>query len=197
MKKLNRKGFTLIELLAVIVILGVLLAVAIPAVAKYINSAKKGTYVDNCIIFVDAAKNEANTNSSKYTLPINNGEAIAIKFSALESSLDQGGTTSSYGGEFKNDNSFVVIVNTGTAEEPTMSYYVAALDDKGYGIGIVGTDNTTSPVIQNSKYLKDENVVQLHNGVGASIPSVNSNITLSENVKGDSTSVAKIVKIYE
>ena len=35
--KLNKKGFTLIELLAVIVILGVLLAIAIPSVTKHIK----------------------------------------------------------------------------------------------------------------------------------------------------------------
>lgn len=36
MKK-NNKGFTLIELLAVIVILGLLMAIAIPSVTRYIT----------------------------------------------------------------------------------------------------------------------------------------------------------------
>ena len=49
MKKLlnNKKGFTLIELLAVIVILAILVMVAIPAVTKYLNAARRGTFADN------------------------------------------------------------------------------------------------------------------------------------------------------
>ena len=42
----NNKGFTLIELLAVIVILGILLALAIPRVSQYINNSKKDSFVD-------------------------------------------------------------------------------------------------------------------------------------------------------
>ena len=40
MKKTNKKGITLIELLAVIVILGVIMAIAIPSMTGYIANSK-------------------------------------------------------------------------------------------------------------------------------------------------------------
>ena len=41
MKKMNRKGFTLIELLAVLVILTVIMAIAIPSVTSSIERSKQ------------------------------------------------------------------------------------------------------------------------------------------------------------
>jgi type IV pilus assembly protein PilA len=40
----NKKGFTLVELLAVIVILAIILAIAVPGISGIINSAKKGSF---------------------------------------------------------------------------------------------------------------------------------------------------------
>ena len=42
---MNKKGFTLVELLAVIVILGILLTISIPAASNYINSTRRESFV--------------------------------------------------------------------------------------------------------------------------------------------------------
>ena len=55
MKK-NNKGFTLIELLAVIVILAILVAVAIPSVTKYLNDARKRSMQNEAAELVTAAR---------------------------------------------------------------------------------------------------------------------------------------------
>ena len=54
----NKKGFTLIELLAVIVILALLVAVAIPAVTKYLNTSRKGVFDDNASAAISAVRNQ-------------------------------------------------------------------------------------------------------------------------------------------
>ncbi len=69
MKKTNKKGFTLIELLAVIVILALLVAVAIPAVTKYLNTSRKGVFTDDAAAAVSAVRNDVILNGRK-----NNGK---------------------------------------------------------------------------------------------------------------------------
>jgi type IV pilus assembly protein PilA len=48
----NKKGFTLVELLAVIVILAIILAIAIPGISGIINSAKKGSFESDAKMIV-------------------------------------------------------------------------------------------------------------------------------------------------
>ncbi len=79
----NKKGFTLIELLAVIVILGLLMAIAIPSVTKYITESRKKTLVNTIGNYITAMVNEVNDltytftgNNTIYAVPI---ECIALE----------------------------------------------------------------------------------------------------------------------
>lgn len=77
----NKKGFTLVELLAVIVILGVLLMIAVPAVQNVIKKAKNNATQKQAELFIDAAKKMAIIDE-----PTN--DKVIYKLSDLDSSVD-------------------------------------------------------------------------------------------------------------
>ena len=87
MKRMNKKGFTLIELLAVIVILGLLMAIAIPSVTKYITQSRKKTLTNTMSNYMAALTTEVNNLSFTFT-GANTIYAVPIECIALE----RGGT---------------------------------------------------------------------------------------------------------
>ena len=72
----NKKGFTLVELLAVIVILGILLLVAVPAVNTIMTNSKKSADRDEAIVFLNALQT--------CTITDHSGTSVCTPSEALE-----------------------------------------------------------------------------------------------------------------
>jgi len=128
MKKLinNKKGFTLIELLAVIVILAILVMVAIPAVTKYLNAARQGTFADNAQAAISAVRNDVIKNGkgdSKYTL------------NQINELLEKKLIKSPFGEDY-DTNSYIKVTQTcDDKNDCTYKYYMCLADKTGHGFG--------------------------------------------------------------
>ncbi|EWG09010.1 type II secretion system protein [Cytobacillus firmus] len=68
----DQKGLTLIELLAVIVILGIIAAIAVPSIGGLINKTKKDAQVAEAVQIVNAAKLYITTNPATQNLTHDN-----------------------------------------------------------------------------------------------------------------------------
>ena len=119
MKKKN--GFTLIELLAVIIILGVLMIIAVPAVTKYINDSRKNGYVSTAKNLAGGVRNLINSGSldldDEDTTYYVDGECIKT----------DSGYKSPYG-EFSK--AYVVV----TTSYDGHNYYWTSVDETGTGV---------------------------------------------------------------
>lgn len=136
MKKLlnNKKGFTLIELLAVIVILAILVMVAIPAVTKYLNSARQGTFVDNAQSAISAVRNDVIENG------VGNKVYTMTEINAL---LEKKLVNSPFGSAYDEQNSYIQVTqtekkdsnNVGTGEYD-YTYKMCLVDVDGHGFAL-------------------------------------------------------------
>lgn len=157
MKKLNRKGFTLIELLAVIVILAILVAVSVPAVTKYLTTARRGTYADNAQQAVSAVRNDVISQfgaSSGVTYKINAGScsvanettkedcstASGVWTPSINELLEKKLKTSPYGKAYLDTSYIIVTANA----DGSYSYHVCLTD------GVQGIDADEEVIDQNA-----------------------------------------------
>ncbi len=93
----NKKGFTLIELLAVIVILGVIMVIAVPAVTKYIDKSRKEGFTKTANGVIDAANlyysNElgnSSTNTIEFTCTTDECKTATNQKLELKGNPDEG-----------------------------------------------------------------------------------------------------------
>ena len=125
----KKKGFTLIELLAVIVILGLLMAIAIPSVTKYITESRKKTVTSTIGNYVGALVNEVNDLTYTFT-GTNTIYAVPIECIALER-----GGTNPFGEWYQaNDNYFAYVLVQYDDDASSYIYGYTFKDSAGYGL---------------------------------------------------------------
>ena len=131
------KGFTLIELLAVIIILGILMIIAIPAVTEYISSSRKSAYITTATRYIDGVRNKVNAAE----IPVYDIETTYyIPGSCV--SMEKGGK-SPYGDwrEY-----YVVVTYDGTGYD----YYWTSRDESNTGIYLTYQDLLDVDRIENN-----------------------------------------------
>ncbi|MED0654538.1 prepilin-type N-terminal cleavage/methylation domain-containing protein [Anoxybacillus geothermalis] len=156
----NERGLTLIELLAVIVILGIVAAIAIPAIGGLIDNSKKDAHVANAQQMINAAK--IAVTADKDLIPAN-GKYTLVTLQYLE---DEGyletvknpdGDTNSYKKGPKGTDAKQM--RTGLSDDPKAGYSYVLIKNNGNKLSYyVKLINSQRGVHNNGAAVEEQNL---------------------------------------
>ena len=140
----NNSGFTMIELLAAVVVLGILMGIAIPAIIGLLNNQRGETYIKDSLRLVSNMENKLRSDN-KMIVPAR-GACVAMNLTYLDNNTFEIGP---YGGEYDRWASFVVARRNTRDEDEEYTYYVRLVEKMSSG-GYRGVDLKESNLLYNS-----------------------------------------------
>ena len=145
----SEKGFTLIELLAVIVIMGILMAIAIPSINLIITDARKDIYVNSARTFINEAEKEVVNSTFEIDDP---DTTYYIHIANLVDDVTNLGKS----GFATWGDSYVVATMALVNNKVDTKYYFNSVDLAGWKISLIGRDKLKkSDVYQDSRKTVD------------------------------------------
>ncbi len=123
---MNKKGFTLVEVISVIVIIGILMLIAIPAVSSYILSSRKASYAADIHAFVETIKGKYDDKS--FGSYVRDDEVMIVPMNTID--LEIGNSNESPFGPYDFTRTYAIVLT----EYNKYQIYVNTADTIGYGI---------------------------------------------------------------
>lgn len=122
----SKKGFTLIEIIAVIVIIGIILIITIPAVSKYIMTSDNSAYAQDVEAYLETARSEYEM--QEYGDFLLEDEIMIVPMENI--TLEKGNNGKSPYGMYDMEKSYFLIV----PERNGYGFYANVTDETGVGI---------------------------------------------------------------
>ena len=131
---MKNKGFTLVEVLAMLVVLGILMAVTIPNITGIVNQHKTNAIKSDVTKMVDSAKIKMSTDDD--VKRPKQGQCVIFSLNYLNYNKDIG--DGPHDGTYLEYDSFVIVKREGNAYK----YYVRLVEETKDGLyGISGVDS--------------------------------------------------------
>lgn len=187
---MKKNGFTIIEALAVIIILGVVMLIAVPAVSKYIFRSDRAVYASNILAYVETIQGKYEMKD--YGPFLKDGEIMIVPIEHII--LEKGDNTNTPYGEYDFDRSYVLIA----AERNGYSYYATVIDSYGAGVINVAANEISEDKVD-EEITEELPLLSIYNTAGSTYTFKNNTYRRSDvrDIEGEDINIGHQVYVFK